>query len=279
MSKEEKDPFWQSSGEIGYGKPPVHRRFVKGQSGNPRGRPKTSSKKPSMITDTSGRDRFLAGADKKITIREGDALKEITVVEAAERALSLAALKGNAHAAKIFLERETLLRKELIAEVRTDNDFWREYAQKIRDRIDTGWVLPVDCVHPDDLVFDYMEHVKIRGGDPTIANQNRTFMVDLRDLLILQAAKDIRDFHSRFGRAKQAPLLVSELFVIHINSCLPQRLQLDDLQIIVRTTNASKLRKRRLQQKITESWKTLGMPEMREFARMPLLPLLAKLGI
>jgi hypothetical protein len=48
MSGDAKDPFSQASYEIGYGKPPVAGRFVKGKSGNPRGRPKKSAAKPSV---------------------------------------------------------------------------------------------------------------------------------------------------------------------------------------------------------------------------------------
>jgi Family of unknown function (DUF5681) len=51
--------------EVGYGKPPCHTRFVKGQSGNPRGRPPGSKNfttllrealnEPVIVTDNGGR--------------------------------------------------------------------------------------------------------------------------------------------------------------------------------------------------------------------------------
>lgn len=34
--------------DVGYGKPPVATRFVRGKSGNPKGRPKGSSNKPKL---------------------------------------------------------------------------------------------------------------------------------------------------------------------------------------------------------------------------------------
>ncbi|NJL50895.1 MAG: hypothetical protein HC909_04470, partial [Blastochloris sp.] len=49
--------------EVGYGKPPLSGRFVKGVSGNPRGRPK-KARPASPQPDTSARDRFLAEADR-----------------------------------------------------------------------------------------------------------------------------------------------------------------------------------------------------------------------
>jgi hypothetical protein len=51
--------------EVGYGKPPQHTRFTKGQSGNPRGRPagaknfatllKEALNEPVIVTDNGGR--------------------------------------------------------------------------------------------------------------------------------------------------------------------------------------------------------------------------------
>lgn len=48
---------------IGYGKPPVHSRFRKGRSGNPKGRPKGRA---NLKTD------LLAELTETIVIREGD---------------------------------------------------------------------------------------------------------------------------------------------------------------------------------------------------------------
>ena len=60
--------------QVGYGKPPDHSRFVKGQSGNPRGRPPGAQNMKTLLTKalnelvvaTAGvacrTDRFLAQA-------------------------------------------------------------------------------------------------------------------------------------------------------------------------------------------------------------------------
>lgn len=129
------DPFWRSY-DIGYGKPPPSGRFVKGRSGNPRGRPKTTlakSRPPNPRFDQSSRDRFLAEADRPVSIRDGDKLEKIPMVDAITRAQSLAALKGSSHAQKNFLERDARYREDLAAEISQDHEFWKDYVEKVSD--------------------------------------------------------------------------------------------------------------------------------------------------
>ena len=59
--------------EVGYGKPPQHSRFRKGQSGNPRGRPKGSKNLATIVG---------AALDQKIVVNEGDRHRKITKREA-----------------------------------------------------------------------------------------------------------------------------------------------------------------------------------------------------
>jgi hypothetical protein len=58
--------------EVGYGKPPRHTRFKKGQSGNPQGRPKGSKNLPTLLTEALNEPVVVAenGRRRKITMRQ-----------------------------------------------------------------------------------------------------------------------------------------------------------------------------------------------------------------
>ena len=58
--------------EVGYGKPPRHTRFAKGQSGNPRGRPSGSKNLATVLSEALNELVIVAenGGRRKITMRE-----------------------------------------------------------------------------------------------------------------------------------------------------------------------------------------------------------------
>src|SRR2546421_104291 len=58
--------------EVGYGKPPCHTRFTKGQSGNPRGRPPGAKNLKTLLSDALNEFVIVTenGGRRKITKRE-----------------------------------------------------------------------------------------------------------------------------------------------------------------------------------------------------------------
>ncbi len=80
--------------EVGYGKPPKHTRFNKGQSGNPRGRPKDTK---NLKTD------LQEELNEKITIREGADERRISKQRALVKSLTAKAIKGDTRAANVLL--------------------------------------------------------------------------------------------------------------------------------------------------------------------------------
>lgn len=74
---------------VGYGKPPIHTRFRKGQSGNPEGRPKG---RRNLITDV------IAELSESLSIREGGMEKRVTKQRAIVKAMVSASLKGDVRA-------------------------------------------------------------------------------------------------------------------------------------------------------------------------------------
>jgi len=80
--------------EAGYGKPPEHMQFVKGRSGNPKGRPKGSRNLGTILAKT-GRER--------VTVTENGKRRYISKSEAAVLQLWNKAAAGDLSASKVLL--------------------------------------------------------------------------------------------------------------------------------------------------------------------------------
>ena len=91
MSKQTRPPSQPngSHSAVGYCKPPVHTRFKKGQSGNPKGRRKGQRNVHTVV------DEALS---QRITIREGNRTRSVTKLDAVILTMISAALKGDAKA-------------------------------------------------------------------------------------------------------------------------------------------------------------------------------------
>lgn len=86
--------------DVGYGKPPAHTRFKKGQSGNPQGRPKG---KLNLVTVLN---RAL---NEKVTVVENGKRRSITKLEAAFKQLVNKAVQGDPRAIQQVLSLGSLI--------------------------------------------------------------------------------------------------------------------------------------------------------------------------
>jgi Family of unknown function (DUF5681) len=81
--------------EVGYGKPPVHTRFKRGQSGNPRGRPPGAKNLATLLNEA---------LNELVVISENGGRKRISKRQAAFKRLVNEAAKGNWRALKLLVD-------------------------------------------------------------------------------------------------------------------------------------------------------------------------------
>ena len=95
--------------KVGYGKPPVHTRFSKGQSGNPGGRPRGM---------TAGRAAALAlkEAYRPVKVKEGDKVMNMPAIQAVLRSQVALAAKGNGPAQRALIEVIRTIEREIEAQ-------------------------------------------------------------------------------------------------------------------------------------------------------------------
>lgn len=90
--------------EVGYGRPPRSRQFKKGQSGNPKGRPKATKNVGTMLRETLMRP---------IPISENGKRSKITALEAFFRQTLRSALEGDSRASDKLLKLLPMLHESL----------------------------------------------------------------------------------------------------------------------------------------------------------------------
>ena len=78
----------------GVGKPPTHRQFKKGQSGNKKGRPKGSKNVATILKEA---------LSKKVIVRDGDKVRRISKGEAFVETVLNDSLKGDNQARRVFV--------------------------------------------------------------------------------------------------------------------------------------------------------------------------------
>jgi Family of unknown function (DUF5681) len=80
--------------KVGYGRPPKHTRWKKGQSGNPSGRPKGAANPV---------DEFMAELAEMIQVTEGGKPKRITKLRALIKRLTAGAITGDVRSSSLVL--------------------------------------------------------------------------------------------------------------------------------------------------------------------------------
>jgi Family of unknown function (DUF5681) len=97
MSTKKKKALAEDSNPVGYGKPPVHSRFRKGQSGNPTG--KRRHGEAERVEALIWQELY-----RLLTVREGDAVTKMPVLQAVIRSQIASATKGNVTAQRALLK-------------------------------------------------------------------------------------------------------------------------------------------------------------------------------
>jgi Family of unknown function (DUF5681) len=95
-TKKKKAPVLDSN-RVGYGRPPVHSRFHKGQSGNPSGKRRHGEAEHAEALIRQEVYRLL-------TVREGDAVTKMPALQAVIRSHINCAAKGNVTAQRALLK-------------------------------------------------------------------------------------------------------------------------------------------------------------------------------
>lgn len=112
---------------VGYAKPPMETRFQKGESGNPRGRPKGRKNHMTVV---------YQAMNEPVTITENNKCTTVTKFEAVMKQLMNQALKGNGPVTRLVITHLLPLAERIDAQQGTKRVTSAEDQQILKDLID-----------------------------------------------------------------------------------------------------------------------------------------------
>jgi len=231
---------------------------VKGQSGNPAGRPPRPVRFD-RIDDQPVLEAVLKQADRQIAVRDGDRRITMSMRSAFSRSLWSASLKGNAAAMRLLAE--TLNRAELLAAARHEYDkrvreaYIAECAEKDREAAAHRKPAPRHVPHPEDIIVEHGKPMGFRIVPSEEAYDTIDTLRRMRDILLMQHVLDERAC-DRSGRSDQAG--GAFLFALVINHFLPQRMKIDDATMTRRFLRYEAMPQRRLLKTLYQDWRSVG---------------------
>lgn len=230
-------------------------RFSKGQSGNPKGRPRGSS-------SLSATDAFvLKAGDRPITIREGDVVQQVSAQEALIRSQQTAGMKGGSYAQQKAIERYERADAERQARIDESNIIAERYVTAMRMVIANseraGLPPPRILPHPDDVIADPERGMRVIGPKDEEEQAKLEHILQVIDLLILQDALDQREYGSEFDDPLDRPSSAL-MFALVLNDRVPKRYCLSDGELSLRMMRAESTSKRLLLTTLYRGWRRLG---------------------
>ena len=239
---------------------PKSTRFQKGQSGNPRGRPKKTSSFPfhPRLEPRPIQELILKEAERGVTIREGDSVSVIPAKQAVIRALQNMALKGNPHAQRTMALLNERIERERAIEIKAENELWEAYQRQCREDIkeaeSKGVAPPLHLPHPDDVIIRYGMPPLFTGPTNEAELKDMEERIKLMDAFIMQIAVNERCALPGKTDAGLQCAEAATIFVALLNGTLPKRLQLSDAAFITRLMYFQNIPKRTLLKSTRAAW-------------------------
>jgi hypothetical protein len=245
---------------VGYRVPPTHSQFKRGQSGNPKGRPKKAF--PRSTGPTSVDEITLRHAERQIDVREGSEVRKVSVLEAVSLAQVKTAIGGSPHAQRDVLLRYQLADQERCRKIAEDCEYWERYVDRTRMQIASAVALgkppPKILPHPDDIEIDYVKGVQFHGPLCEESEAHILSVVQYLEVLMMQDALDrikikascIKDANDGPGGAM--------VYMWFINRFVPRRYQITELHAINRHFEYRRLPIRVIEKQLYRAWKSLG---------------------
>lgn len=226
-------PHEPERSDVGYGRPPTDHRFQKGKSGNPKGRPKRARKAQSANADLLNPLLQIVHNEvyREVTVRDGDKMHKMPVIQAIARTLSVAAMKGNRLAARELIN--------LLKPIEEDNavahwkafqavlDYKMRMTEQVTEYERQGKAPPEMIPHPEDISIDPRAGTYSIDGPMTEEELNALRdVIQFRDCLLEECDAIYHDL----SEDPDSPILKNAATVARtrfkrINDKLPKRYQ------------------------------------------------------